>query len=573
MAQDTKKKAVAAADTTTFVLIVVAIVVIINVILALPSTPPLRADLTEDRIYTLSDASQELVGTFEEPMLVKFFVTENLQYPDHNLEQRVRDLLDEYQVHSGGKLTFEVVYPEDPKEFPSEQSAEGAEESEDAAEEEAKGFGCQKVTMGQRDSNQVSLRLVYKCIAFVYGDKNEVLGEVKSNDNLEYEFTKRMKLLVTPESAYHKVGFVTGFGGPADQPQFIQAISDGFKQIYGDLISARPVDLKAKQKVDDDVSALVILNPNAMFTDGAKYAIDQFLMQGKGVAWLQTGLAPNPQMPQLPMRQPVITGLEPVFETYGLRMNKDMILDRKQNIVGIAFTNQGIEQISNPSMPVFTDINKEAVFTKDIPMLAFPLANSITILPSALENEDLQVLELVRTSKHAVRRPNATSIAYDSVIKPDETEESDSPFVVAASLQGPLKSHFADKAKPTSEATSNPADALPPDHETLKASTAGSRVIVVSNGDFMFPNRQTGFGGQYSNMGVMFLLGMMDWLVQEEALVKIRSKGVPRVIKNIEPEDYNTYQAANIVGVPVIFILVGLVFWFIRRQRQSTLKL
>jgi ABC-type uncharacterized transport system involved in gliding motility auxiliary subunit len=263
------------------VVIVIAIVVLINVILALPTTPPLRVDLTQDKIYTLSDALKELVGGLEDEMVVKFFTTENLQYPDHNLEQRVRDLLDEYQVHSGGKLRFEIINPEDEEELPvegEEQASEDEEKKEDDAEEEAKGFGCQKVTVGQRGSNQVSLRLVYKCLAFVYGDQNEVIGELRSNDNLEYEFTKRMKLLVTPEAARHKVGFVKGFGGPADQPQFIQSVSEGFKQIYGELITARAVDLKAKQKIDDDVDALVILNPAAPFSEGAKFAIDQFIM-------------------------------------------------------------------------------------------------------------------------------------------------------------------------------------------------------------------------------------------------------------------------------------------------------
>ena len=571
---DSGKKTAAAVDTTTFVAIVIAIVVLINVILALPTTPPLRVDLTQDKIYTLSDASKELVGGLEDEMVVKFFATENLQYPDHNLEQRVRDLLDEYQVHSGGKFRFEIIHPDDEEELPVEGEAPADEEKkeEDDGEEEAKGFGCQKVTVGQRGSNQVSLRLVYKCLAFVYGDQNEVIGELRSNDNLEYEFTKRMKLLVTPEDARHKVGFVKGFGGPVDQQQFIQSVSEGFKQIYGDLITARAVDLKIKQKIDDDVDALVILNPSAPFSDGAKFAIDQFIMQGKGVAWLQTGLAPNPQMPMLPMRQPVITGLEPLFESYGLRLNKDLVLDRKHNIVSVVLSNKGLEQVSNPTMPVFTDINKEAVFTKDVPMLSFPLASTITIMPSALEQEGLQVMELIRTSKDAVRRPNANAVGFESIMKPEDSEEN-GPFVVAASLQGSMKSHFAEKGKPSSEPSSNPADAFAPDYKPIEVSKAGSRLILVSSGDFMFPNRQTGYGGQYANMGVMFLLGMMDWLVQEEALVKIRSKGIPRVITEIEPEDYNTYKIANIVGVPVIFIFVGTFFWFLRRRRTSTLKL
>ena len=59
------------------------------------------------------------------------------------------------------------------------------------------------------------------------------------------------------------------------------------------------------------------------------------------------------------------------------------------------------------------------------------------------------------------------------------------------------------------------------------------RIVVVGNGDFMFPNQQTGYGRQYSGLGALMLLNMVDWLVQDEALVSIRSKGVPRVLKDL----------------------------------------
>ncbi len=574
MAQQNKKTA-NILDSALFIALVIGSVILINVILALPSTPPMRVDLTEDKIYTLSDASKGMVNALEEPILVKFFVSENLQYPDHNLEQRVRDLLTEYEVHSGGQLSFEIVYPdnEEGDDEPIDPNAPPQEVAEEDIDEEGpKGFGCQKVPMGVRGEDQVALRLVYKCLALVYGEQTEVIGELKGSDNLEYEISKRIKVLTTPEAARHKVGFVTGFGGPADQPQFIQSISQGFEQIYGDLITARPVSLKEKRKVDDDVDALVIINPSEAFDEAAQFALDQFLMRGKGVAWLQTTMAPNPQMPMMPTRQPVTTGLEPLFEKYGLRLNQDLVLDRQNSVVSLVLTERGLAQISNPTMPVFTNINSESVITKDIPTLSFPMASTITVMPGALENKEMSLTELVKTEKEAVRRTNVSNIGYESIQEPQEGEEP-GPFVVAAALQGPMQSFFAETGKPVTKPASNPADNLPADYQAVKSSPPGARIVVVGNGDFMFPNQQTGYGRQYSGLGALFLLNMVDWLVQDEALVSIRSKGVPRVLKDVDSDDYSTYQAANIVGVPMIFALIGLLFWFIRRQRQQALKL
>ncbi|MDX1566072.1 MAG: sulfatase-like hydrolase/transferase, partial [Phycisphaeraceae bacterium] len=121
----------------------------------------------------------------------------------------------------------------------------------------------------------------------ISGDRTEVIKEIKGTDNLEYEVSKRIKLLTTPEEAKHKVGFVQGFGGPADSPQFVQSINGAFTQIYGDLITATAVK-PGEADIPAEVDALVILNPAQPVSEAAKFRIDQFLMEGKGVAWLQT---------------------------------------------------------------------------------------------------------------------------------------------------------------------------------------------------------------------------------------------------------------------------------------------
>ncbi len=54
-----------------------------------------RVDLTENRSYSLSSASKELVGTLEEPLTIKVFLSENLPVPYNTLETfpKVKDNL------------------------------------------------------------------------------------------------------------------------------------------------------------------------------------------------------------------------------------------------------------------------------------------------------------------------------------------------------------------------------------------------------------------------------------------------------------------------------------------------
>lgn len=577
------RKAANLLDSGVFLLIVIGIFVVLNVLVVwIQPASWTRTDLTRDQLFTLSPASKAMVEKLEEPMEVKFFITENLQYPDHNLETRIADLLTEYEAASGGKLKFEVIHPEEKKSSKKDdenltaEEKETREKEEKEAEKEAeqgpKGFGCQKIPVGQRGEDQVALRLVYKCMAMVYGDKTEVIQEVKGTDNLEYEISKRIKLLTTPEESRHKVGFVTGFGGPAAQPQFIDSLNQAFSGIYGDLITCEAIDLTAKQKIPEEIDALVILNPTQPFNPTAKFAIDQFLMAGKGVAWMQTKLAPDERMPQLPMRKPVETGLEDMFTTYGLKLNSDLVVDRRNNIVSLLLTERGLAQVSNPSMPIFTDINAEHVITRDVPTLAFPLASSIDVQPSALENEAISVMELIRTEKEAAVRKNVSTIDYESLAEPNEDEVVGS-VPVAVALQGPLPSAFAEGGKPAGAPASNPADGFDAQYQPVKTANTAARIVVVSSGEFMFPNPRSGFSRQYSGLGALFLLNMIDWLVQDEDLITIRAKGIPSVLEGVESEDHSTYQIVNAIGVPALFVVFGVAFWFYRRERRRSLTL
>lgn len=601
------KKAARLLDSTVFLVIIAAIVVLVNVILSLPAAPRLRLDLTQDQRYTLSDASAKMVaGLGDEPLTIKFFISEDLQYPDHNLEQRVRDLLEEYEAAGRGSVRFEIIHPEE---------VEVSEDGEESAEDEGpKGFGIQKVPVGVRGKDEVVLRNVYKGMAFVYGEDVEVIGELRGTDNLEYEVSKRIKSLTTSVTERHKVGFVKGFGGPADTPNFVAALNEAFAKIYGELVSVDALDMHDPAVVRDMMGscaeksyaacsaskfcevpssvntlkeegrplpevvckegydALVVLNAQSEFTPSARFAIDQFLMRGRGVAWMQTTSALDENIPLVKVRKPVKTGLEEQFTHYGLELRQDTVLDRNNNIISKTITERGEVEVSNPAMPLFRDIDAESTLTRNVPVLSFPVPSSIVVSKEAEGNDALEVRRLVSTEEGAVRRKTLGTFNHESLAKPDDGEET-GKYLVAASVQGKIPSFWGEREKPASEPASNPSDKPLDFPDPVQEASEGARVVVVGSGEFMFPNPQTGFSRQYSGIGALFLLNVVDWLIQDEALVSIRSKGTPQVIKGVQPEEYGFYQFANIVGAPLIFVLVGLLLWWTRRRRKASLKL
>jgi len=59
-----------------------------------------RMDLTENSIYSISGASQKVVGTLSEPLTIKVFFTRNLPAPYNNTERYLQDLMQEYAIYA-----------------------------------------------------------------------------------------------------------------------------------------------------------------------------------------------------------------------------------------------------------------------------------------------------------------------------------------------------------------------------------------------------------------------------------------------------------------------------------------
>ena len=67
----------------------------------------LRWDLTNDHQFTLSPATVRLIDKLDSPVKLKVFLSKDLPAPDNTIEQRAKDLLDEFEASSHGKISFD----------------------------------------------------------------------------------------------------------------------------------------------------------------------------------------------------------------------------------------------------------------------------------------------------------------------------------------------------------------------------------------------------------------------------------------------------------------------------------
>ena len=152
----------------------------------------LRADLTQQQEFSLSQTTRDLLASVQEPLLIRAYISDKTHPLLAPLAPRIRDLLSEYQIAGHGKVTAEVV---DPAKDP-------------ALETEAnQTYGIQPTPLQVSGRYEASVINTYFDILVRYGDQNTVLNfrdliEVTPNRdgaadvhlrNFEYDLTSAIK--------------------------------------------------------------------------------------------------------------------------------------------------------------------------------------------------------------------------------------------------------------------------------------------------------------------------------------------------------------------------------------------
>lgn len=577
--------------------IVLAIVVVVNLISGVIFV---RFDLTHDRRYTLADVSREAVGQLEGSLRAFVFLSGELPAPYNRLDREVRDLLTEYRAHSGGRMHFTFVDP--------------ALDEDDA--ERARNLGILPVTIGEQSRDALSFREVYMGISLVYagpdGDREAVIEQLFPGMNLEYEITRRLRDLQREEEP-PVVAFLVGDGsffdgliehlstqqnpmfGPADPAEVRERLAGQLAdQLFDGLFRVAFVD--ASQPLDD-IDALLVLGPRRALSDETLRNIDAFVQRGGGAGFFvspwRMGASPfgvdMPGMDHFAQPEPNATGLQPLLEAWGVRLNEDTLIDREVSQISVEIRTIGFMgdqplqsplPVMDPRLPLFTDLNPASLLATHVPLLAFQPANrrqplpvsSLALTSSARERmaeERLEVVEVVRANPTTTRRRHAPSLSLEQALQPSAQEETGGGWPVIVTLEGHLPSAFDDAG-----------------------STDAGRLLVAANGDFItnvfsgqdplrdpnvlrtLPPQVIQTVQQYSASSVLFLRNATDWLVADADLIRIRARGTPVFLEaeSLQRERRTRVQALNIVGVPLLFIALGVTVFFARQRRRRALS-
>ncbi len=495
----------------------------------LASTAPLRADLTEGRLYTLSEGTRKILRNLEAPVKLRLYISQGEQAMPvqmRSFAQRVEDLAREFKSAAGEKLIIERYNPKPDS------------EEEDAAQLD--GIEAQQLFSGEQ---------FYLGLSVSQLDRKQAIAALNPGRErlLEYDLARAIARVGIAERP--TLGLMSGLPvlGERFNPMTRQSsepwvLANELKRDF----NVKPVNLTA-ETIDKDINVLLLIHPRDL-SDATEYALDQFILRGgKLIAFVDPltyfDQQPGP-MPGMPGQSTGST-LPKLFKAWGVEMNPGKV------IADVVFGSGGGARYTPTVLSLNrTAFNRDDVVTSQIETLLYAFGGAFEVKPA----EGLKMTELVHSSPNSMLVDNAVAtVSGDAAMKgfqPDNKTRT-----LAMRLSGKFRTAFPD-GKPKAEAPSAkdrkpkaaPADEAP----QLKESAQENSVILVADVDMLADGAavdiQEAFGRRMvvpSNGNLAFAQAMVEQVASGDALLSLRSRTTSfrplTVVREMEAEAQKQY--------------------------------
>jgi ABC-type uncharacterized transport system involved in gliding motility auxiliary subunit len=454
---------------TTLVLLAVAFIA--AVIASNSLLGGLRIDLTENDLYTLSPGTKSLLKNVEQPINLYFFFSDHAAGDIQvlrNYATRVREMLEEFAAESGGSITLHVI---DPQPF--------SEEEDRAAQ-----YGLRNVNAGS-DTDTLYFGLA---ATNAVGDQAVIdVFDPSKEGALEYDLARLIYSLAHPDK--NVVGLISGvpMGGGFDpqtrQPRKPWVILQQAKQLFDVRMLPTSVD-----HIDKDISLLWIVHPTDLDRK-TLYAIDQFVLGGGRALVFVDPLAEVALASAGPTPNPAATSstLEPLFSAWGLKFDTTQVVadNRYALRINMGGGRQPLRHIGLLGLDQAA-MDGEDVVTAGLSNVNIGTAGFLT----KADDAKITLSPLLTSSAESAAMPaDRFQFLQDPEQLLDQFTPTSDRYVLAARIQGPLKSAFPDG--PPQEEDSAGGDsgadtsANTGDPSTHIDSTENANVIVVADVDVL----------------------------------------------------------------------------------------
>jgi len=364
----------------------------------------LRLDLTDNKMYSLSESSKLTINKIDDPLIIDLYFSDDLPGPLKNNKRYIQDVLEEYAAYSG-YINFYFV-PND-ENFASK----------------AQGDGIQSQDIQVIENDEVTFKTIFMGMKLRYNGKSEVLPMLGVSAGLEYTLTKSIKKLI--DDKQFTLGIAQAGTKMSSYENLNTILGERFiinNNISLESLESSNIDLLLLGNIDGDLNPEELAGLKGYINSGGKL----FLAQGKINTDIQTSQGTAKK-----------SNIFNLLNEYGINIEENLVLDQNCKQL-VARQQSGMfsiqRQIDYPFIPSITNFetsenNVTGLEGLQIIQVAFP--SEITLVDSS---NSIMFTPLLQTSNNSAIMKDIFNLGALPEINPILNNLNESSKIIGGKL-------------------------------------------------------------------------------------------------------------------------------------------
>ena len=462
-----------------------------------------RLDLTEDKIFTLSPATEEIVGQLDDLLTIDLYMSKDPPVQVSPVSRDINDFLDDVESSSDGMVKIARHFPED----------------DEKALKKADNAGIPPIQFNVRSQGELQIKTGYMGLALTYLDKREVVPFIQSVDGFEYRLASLVNKMLDDRSQKKIVAFLSGHQEmeiSRELASFASVLNQQYQVITLATNEGIPIDL-------EDVDVLMITSPKSRIGETHRESIKNYITDGgKAFIAIEPVLVDFNQLAGIPNRD---SSADFILSEFGISVESDLVFDLQSNET-LAFGTGGA---GNVYLPYPYWVKATVVDSKiggEVSNVVMPWASTIGILD--LPDSEYTVSPLISTTEFGSIDMNLRNLRPNS---PTFSETTGDNFVLS-------------------------------DLGVALEHSNGSRMVITGDADWISETATRFNTNVLLGLNIIDWLAQEDNLASVRS--KVVSE---RNLVFSSDRHRNIVQYSNIGGVPLAFIILGLARFMQRRSK------
>lgn len=524
-----------------------------------------RFDLTQEKRYTLSEATIKVLESVKKPLTVTVYLDGDFPASFRQLQNETKFILEEFRKVNP-QIDFKFIDPIKTRMSKDSLAAMGIQPSilpdmKEGKISEIVMFPYSSIRYGAR---RTSVPLIVNITGI---DASEQLS--KSIENLEYNFISNIKTITADRKKNIGILINQDELSPEEFQGFMEMATENYNA--GPIIPQNQTELTyADAPQLQHMDALVIAKPRKAFTENEKVILDQYIMNGGKTLWMIDAV--NAEMDSLfnakkIMAYPMDVNLTDFFFNYGIRINPGLVKDFKKSaliriVSGEVAGNPQYSSFLWPYFPLGIAESKNPI-TKNINPVKFEFPTSI----DTLGRKNITTKVLFESSEKTNIKQVPDFVALAEIVRTDSlssTYKPTEPKIFAVSLEGKFNSAYATRSERKI-------------YPNFKAESPENKMIIIADGDV---GRNQTYKGKALPLGEdlltkqaygneQFLRNALDFLLDDSNLMELRNRNIEARLldrQRIDEEKWEWQWLNLLLPLAVIGLLGGFVFWWRKRK-------